>query len=40
MGKKALARREFQAIKKIYPGTTAAQLASLQLQQLNLKAGN
>ena len=33
-GKSAQARKELQGIKKQYPGTTAAQLASIQLQQL------
>ncbi len=34
-GKVDLARREFMQIKKEHPGSTAAQLASIRLQQLN-----
>lgn len=33
-GKKALAKIEFQQVQKAYPGSTAAQLASIQLQQM------
>ncbi len=33
-GKTEVARKEFAAIQKTYPGTTAAQLASIRLQQL------
>lgn len=34
-GQVAKARSEFSAIKKAYPGSTAAQLASIQLQQMD-----
>lgn len=34
LGKKAQARKEFKQLKRQYPGTTAAQLASIQLQQI------
>jgi tol-pal system protein YbgF len=33
-GKLDVARQEFKEIRKSYPGTTAAQLASIRLQQL------
>lgn len=33
-GKTTLAQKEFTHIRKTYPGTTAAQLASIRLQQL------
>ena len=33
-GKMSLARTEFTQIRKQYPGSTAAQLASIRLQQL------
>jgi tol-pal system protein YbgF len=36
-GNVALARREMQQIKQNYPNSTAAQLATIQLQQLNTK---
>lgn len=35
LGKSAIARKELEALKKDYPGTTAAQLAGIQLQQIN-----
>src|SRR5262249_27320990 len=35
-GKAAQGRKELQQVKKQYPGTTAAQLASIQLQQMEI----
>lgn len=40
LGKKDQARQELTAIKKAYPGTTAAQLADIRLQQMDTSGAN